>query len=86
MAALAGANVSITYQQAEEAAARVVKKVESYGVKGLAVKADAADEQDMAMAMDTVIMPAVITLMRSQKGSLLKCIRGCLKRIILVVR
>ena len=41
---------------------------------------------DTAMAMDTVIMPAVITLMRSQKGSLQKCIRGCLKRIILVVR
>ena len=54
MAAAAGADVSITYQKAEKAAASVVEKIKSKGVKGLAVKADAANEQDMAAAMDTV--------------------------------
>ncbi|PRX95782.1 SDR family NAD(P)-dependent oxidoreductase [Allonocardiopsis opalescens] len=50
----AGADVAVTYREGAEAAGRVAKEVESYGRRALAVRADAADPQAVAAAVDHV--------------------------------
>ncbi len=45
--AQAGANVCVNYVVGEESAQKVVKQVESYGVKGLAIQADVSKEDEV---------------------------------------
>lgn len=47
-----GANVAITYQASAEKAAAVVKEIETFGVKGLAIQADSADPHAVTAAVD----------------------------------
>ncbi|RPE14228.1 3-oxoacyl-ACP reductase FabG [Chitinophaga lutea] len=46
-----GANVAITYHASAEKAEAVVAAIQSYGVKGLAIKADSADPQAVISAV-----------------------------------
>lgn len=46
------ANVAITYQASAEKAAAVVKEIETFGVKGLAIQADSADPHAVTAAVD----------------------------------
>lgn len=48
----AGADVAITYTAQEAAAGEVVRKIEAFGRRGFAVKADAADVGDAAGVVD----------------------------------
>ncbi|MEU7067843.1 SDR family oxidoreductase [Streptomyces sp. NPDC053429] len=48
----AGADVAITYTTQEAAAGEVVRKIEAFGRRGFAVKADAADVGDAAGVVD----------------------------------
>ena len=50
--ASSGANVVITYAKSTEAAKAVVEKIETYGVKGHAIQADANDAQNVVAAID----------------------------------
>ncbi|RPD38101.1 3-oxoacyl-ACP reductase family protein [Chitinophaga barathri] len=47
-----GANVAITYNASAEKATAVVKEIEAFGVKGLAIKADSADPQSVIASVD----------------------------------
>jgi pteridine reductase len=50
----AGAHVAFTYFSSAAAAADTRREIESRGVRGLAVQADAADDAQVARALDTV--------------------------------
>lgn len=47
-----GANVAITYNASKEKADEVIKAIEAYGVKGIAIKADSADANAVQNAVD----------------------------------
>src|SRR5580704_19591353 len=50
-----GASVGITYTKGADAAASVVKEIESAGGKAIAIKADAADAEAVKAAVDTTV-------------------------------
>jgi len=50
-----GANVAITYTKGAEAAASVVKEIESAGGKAIAIQADAADAEAVRSAVDKTV-------------------------------
>jgi 3-oxoacyl-[acyl-carrier protein] reductase len=50
-----GANVAITYTKGAEAAARVVKDIESAGGKAIAIQANATDAKAVAAAVDRTV-------------------------------
>ncbi|SEF52218.1 3-oxoacyl-[acyl-carrier protein] reductase [Bryocella elongata] len=52
--AAAGANVAITYARDAKSAGEVVKAIEAFGVKALAIQADAANVEAMKAAVDKV--------------------------------
>ena len=47
-----GANVAITYSASKEKAQEVLKAIEAYGVKGIAIQADSADAAAVKAAVD----------------------------------
>ncbi|MFI0350905.1 SDR family oxidoreductase [Actinomadura sp. 9N407] len=47
-----GADVAITYQRDAESAGKVVREIEAYGRRGLAVRADSADPDAVVQAVD----------------------------------
>ena len=51
-AAAAGWQVAITYREREAEAKQVLARIESYGVRGLAVAGDVADESDVKRVFD----------------------------------
>jgi len=52
MAAEAGANVAVGYASDEAAALDTVKRIEGFGVKGLALRADVSDQAQITAAID----------------------------------
>ncbi|MBI2932735.1 MAG: 3-oxoacyl-ACP reductase FabG [Planctomycetes bacterium] len=50
-----GVNVAINYRQHDAEAKKVVKEIEEFGVKGLAVKADVSSTKDAQKMVDTVV-------------------------------
>lgn len=50
-----GADVVVTYQDRDDRAAAVVKQVESFGRRGLAVQADNADAAAVVAAVDQAV-------------------------------
>ncbi len=50
-----GADVVITYVKSAESAEKVVKKIESFGVKGLAIKADANEAENVIDAVKETV-------------------------------
>src|SRR5246127_2837769 len=50
-----GANVAITYTKGADAAAQVVKDIESAGGKAIAIQADAADAKAVTAAVDRTV-------------------------------
>jgi len=52
-----GAKVAITYTKGAEAAALIVKEIESGGGKAIAIQADAADPNAVTAAVERLLRP-----------------------------
>lgn len=50
-----GANVAVNYSHKADEAEAIVKEIQSFGVKAIAVKADVSNEQDVVQMFQTVI-------------------------------